>query len=94
MTTINEIREYLNITKVEFSKLYHIPIRTVTDWESGKRLPPAYIVELLEYAALTSGLSYTTAPLEYTEKYVKRRMEKRDRSIQAIEKKKKEERKK
>ena len=56
MTTINEIREYLNITKVEFSKLYHIPIRTVTDWESGKRLPPEYIVDLLEYAALTSGL--------------------------------------
>lgn len=89
MNTINEIREYLNITRNEFSRLYHIPVRTLEDWESGKRLPPAYLVELLEYAATTSGKAYKIAPLEhYDQTYINRHNKNREKSILAIEKKK------
>ena len=46
--TIKEIREYLGVSRAEFSRRYHIPTRTLDDWEKGKRTPPPYVVELLE----------------------------------------------
>jgi hypothetical protein len=30
-------------------KEVHIPVRTIQDWETEKRNPPAYVVELLEF---------------------------------------------
>ena len=32
-----------------FGKKYNIPVRTIQDWETEKRNPPAYVVELLEF---------------------------------------------
>ena len=46
--TIKEIREYLGVSRAEFSRRYHIPTRTLDDWEKGTRTPPPYVVELLE----------------------------------------------
>ena len=46
--TIKEIREYLGVSRAEFSRRYHIPTRTLDDWEKGKRTPPPYVLELLE----------------------------------------------
>lgn len=48
--TIKEMREYLNVSRAEFSRRYNIPIRTLEDWESEKRIPPEYVVQLLERA--------------------------------------------
>lgn len=48
--TIKEMREYLNVSRTEFSRRYNIPIRTLEDWESEKRTPPEYVVQLLERA--------------------------------------------
>ncbi len=33
----------------DFAGKYHIPKRTVEDWVYGKRNPPGYVLELLEY---------------------------------------------
>lgn len=48
MATIKELREGLDISRAEFSRRYNIPIRTVEDWEAGKRSPAPWVVELLE----------------------------------------------
>ena len=46
--TIKEMRLLLQVSRTEFSRQYHIPLRTLQDWESGKRNPPNYVLELLE----------------------------------------------
>ena len=46
--TIKEIRDLLGISRAEFSRRYHIPARTLESWESGERIPPDYVLELLE----------------------------------------------
>lgn len=45
---IREMRARLGDTQSTFAARYHIPFRTVQNWESGVRKPPAYILELLE----------------------------------------------
>ena len=46
--TIKEMRLLLQVSRTEFSRQYHITLRTLEDWESGKRNPPNYVLELLE----------------------------------------------
>lgn len=48
--TIKEMRELLGLTQEQFSYKYHIPKRSIQNWESGERKPPEYVVELLERA--------------------------------------------
>ena len=43
-----EIRKILGISRAEFSRRYHIPPRTLEDWDKGVSKPPAYVLELLE----------------------------------------------
>ena len=45
---IREMRMKLGDTQSEFAARYHIPFRTVQNWETGSRKPPGYILELLE----------------------------------------------
>lgn len=47
---ITEMRNLLNVTRAEFSRLYSIPVRTLEDWESGRRKCPEYVLNLLERA--------------------------------------------
>lgn len=37
------------LTQQEFSKAYGVPLRTLQSWEMGDRVPPAYVLDLLEY---------------------------------------------
>lgn len=46
---IREIRALTNLSQANFGKKYNIPLRTIQDWETGKRKPPIYVVELLEF---------------------------------------------
>ena len=48
--TIKEMRQKLDMTQEMFSQRYNIPKRTIENWESGKRTPPAYVLEMLENA--------------------------------------------
>ena len=38
---IRELRESINMSRKEFSNHTGIPIRTLEDWEAGRRTPPA-----------------------------------------------------
>lgn len=50
MRESERIRKILGISRAEFSRRYHIPLRTLEAWDAGMREPPAYVYELLERA--------------------------------------------
>lgn len=45
---IKELRKKSGLTQKEFSEKYHIPRRTIEDWEREIRTPPPYVPELIE----------------------------------------------
>lgn len=47
--TIKEIRALTGLSQVKFCEKYHIPLNTLARWEQGKREPPDYLAELLEF---------------------------------------------
>ncbi len=46
--TANAIREASGLSRAAFCRKYNIPIRTMEDWEAGRRIPPQYILEWLK----------------------------------------------
>lgn len=46
---IRELRESINMSRKEFSIHTGIPIRTLEDWEAGRRTPPEYVPRLIAY---------------------------------------------
>lgn len=48
MTDSERIRGILGISRAEFGRRYNIPIRTLEEWDAGRRIPPTYVIELLE----------------------------------------------
>ena len=46
---IKELRESINMSRREFSLHTGIPVRTLEDWEAGRRTPPEYVPRLIAY---------------------------------------------
>ena len=46
---IKRFREETGMNKKEFANHVGIPLRTIEDWEAGRRNPPEYIPRLIEY---------------------------------------------
>jgi len=46
---IRELRESIGLSRKEFSEHIGIPLRTLEDWEAGRRTPPEYIPRLIAY---------------------------------------------
>lgn len=46
--TIQELRAKTNLSQKKFAEYFGIPLRTVQEWEQGRRKPPDYIPKLLE----------------------------------------------
>ena len=44
---IKELREQTGMNRRQFSEYTKIPVRTLEDWEAGKRTPPEYVPRLL-----------------------------------------------
>ena len=53
---IKELREQTGMNRREFSEYTKIPIRTLEDWEAGKRTPPEYIPRLLAYQLMYDAI--------------------------------------
>lgn len=47
--TIKSLREAAGFNRRDFSQHTGIPLRTLEDWEAGRRTPPEYIPRLLAY---------------------------------------------
>ena len=69
---IREIRESIGLSRKEFSEHIGIPVRTLEDWEAGRRTPPEYIPRLiayqLKYEELLKKVSTEGVGDEYQEK--------------------------
>ena len=63
---IRRLREQTGMTRKDFSIHIGIPLRTIEDWEAGRRIPPEYIPRLIEYQ------------LKYEELIVKMKKEEQD----------------
>lgn len=48
--TVKELRKLTGLSQKAFGEQYHIPTRTVENWESGSRKPSETILYLLERA--------------------------------------------
>lgn len=59
---IRELRDSVGLTRKEFSEHVGIPVRTLEDWEAGRRTPPEYIPRLIAYQ-----LKYERLLQEYTD---------------------------
>ena len=46
---IRKIREQTGLSRKDFSIHIGIPLRTIEDWEAGRRRPPEYIPRLIAY---------------------------------------------
>lgn len=47
METIKELCVKYHIGQTDLSRRFNIPLRTVQDWHSERRTPPAYIVQMM-----------------------------------------------
>lgn len=56
---IKEAREEAGLSRAEMSRRFEIPVRTLEEWDAGRRTPPPYveklIVEKLETIAKERG---------------------------------------
>ena len=60
---IRDLRTKLGDTQSEFAARYHIPFRTVQNWEAGVRTPPEYVMRLLERRIREDLVNQKTAAL-------------------------------
>jgi DNA-binding transcriptional regulator YiaG len=46
---IKDLRSRANLSQSKFATAVGIPVRTIQKWEQGERVPPDYVVKLIEY---------------------------------------------
>ena len=56
---LKEMRKLLGLSQAAFGKKYNIPVRTIEQWESGRRKAPIYVLELLERVVIEDSKSET-----------------------------------
>ena len=66
--TIKELRESIGMSRKEFSEHTGIPVRTLEDWEAGRRTPPEYIPRLIDYQLKYEKLLANCSDLNLLEK--------------------------
>ena len=49
ITTLKKTREMLGMNRTEFSIYMDIPLRTLEEWEAGRRKMPDYVLRLITY---------------------------------------------
>lgn len=53
--SFSELRQLSKMTRRQFCEYFHIPYRTIQDWELGNRKCPAYLIELMAYKLSKEG---------------------------------------
>ena len=53
---ICHIRKTTGLSRIDFCKKYNIPLRTMEEWEAGRRTPPEYIPRMLYFYVRYSGM--------------------------------------
>ena len=47
--TLKRVRGELGMNRTEFSRYMDIPLRTLEEWEAGRRQAPEYVLRLIAY---------------------------------------------
>ena len=47
--SIKNLRLNTRMPQKAFAEYFNIPVRTLQDWEGGRRIPPKYVIELIKY---------------------------------------------
>ena len=55
---IKEIRTRTGLSQANFSEKYSIPKRTIEDWETEKRTPPDYVLDMLTYIVASENVNH------------------------------------
>ena len=50
--SMNAIRAISGLSRAAFARAYRIPIRSLEDWEAGRRAAADYMLDLLAYAVI------------------------------------------
>ena len=45
--TIKEAREQAGLSRAAMSRIFEIPVRTLEEWDAGRRTPPPYVEKLI-----------------------------------------------
>lgn len=53
--SIRSIRQAANLTQKQLSDMLGIPLRTIEDWDSGRRKPPEYVTALIIFKLAAEG---------------------------------------
>lgn len=48
-SVLRDLRAMTGLSQKDFGEWLNIPTRTIEQWETGRRKPPKYVVELIEY---------------------------------------------
>ena len=70
------LRNDIGLNRKEFALMYEIPIRTIEDWEYGKRKMPEYVLRLLTYKVKMDSLQ--------NKEYIKREEQGDNNHIQIV----------
>ena len=54
--TLKEVRDILDVNRTEFSRYMDIPLRTLEEWEAGRRQMPEYVLRLIAYYVKTQRI--------------------------------------
>ena len=49
ISRLKKIREDLGMNRTEFAQYMGIPLRTIEEWEAGRRKMPDYVLRLIAY---------------------------------------------
>lgn len=53
---IRALRAETGLNRKQFAEHFQIPLRTVEEWEAGRRKPPEYIPRLIKYQIMYEQL--------------------------------------
>ena len=53
---LKEVRESVGMNRTQFSEYMDIPLRTLEEWEAGRRKMPDYLLRLIVYYTKTEML--------------------------------------
>ncbi len=67
---IRELRESIGLNRKEFSEHIGIPVRTLEDWEAGRRTPPEYIPRLIAYQLKYEKLIQKLLDVKASDEYI------------------------
>lgn len=77
---IRDLRESVRMSRKEFSEHTGIPIRTLEDWEAGRRTPPEYVPRLIAYQLKYEELIRKLSDVTTSDGYIEEEGDTRERS--------------